>query len=177
MEEMIAKRYVKALKNAFNVSELAEVGVVFNALAGEFKNPKFSQIMGNPNVTKNQKLAILLDATKAVESKELNNFIHLLVEEHRINVIPAISQIIEKEIAKINNTYSGIVYSNGDIDSATLSELGSGISKKINSNITLKFIKNDFDGVKMKIEDLGLEIDFSKSRINTQIIEHILKAI
>ena len=38
-------------------------------------------------------------------------------------------------------------------------------------------MKNDFDGVKMKIEDLGLEIHFSKSRINSQIIEHIAKAI
>ena len=85
--------------------------------------------------------------------------------------------IYKKEIAKINNTYTGIVYSNSDIDATTLNELGSGISKKINSNVTLQFVKNDFDGVKMQIEDLGLEIDFSKSRINTQIIEHILKAI
>ena len=177
MEAIIAKRYVKALKNSFSNSELAQVSVFFNALAEGFKNPKFSQIMDNPNVTKSQKLDILLDATKSVESKELNNFIHLLVDENRINVIPEISFVIEQEIAKINNTYSGVVYSNGDIDATTLSELGSGISKKINSNITLKFVKNDFDGVKMEIEDLGLEIDFSKSRINTQIIEHILKAI
>ena len=177
MEAMIAKRYVKALKNSFSSSELAEVSAVFIALTDGFKSPKFSQIMSNPDVTKSQKLNILLDATKSVESKELNNFIHLLVEENRINVIPAISFAIEQELAKINNTYTGVVYSNGDIDAATLSELGSGISKKINSNVTLKFVKNDFNGVKMEIEDLGLEIDFSKSRINTQIIEHILKAI
>ena len=177
MKELIAKRYVKALKSSFIGSELVEIGAVFTVLAGEFKYSKFSQIMDNPNVSKSQKLDILLSAISSVESKELNNFIHLLVDENRINVIPTISYVIQKEIAKINNTYTGVIYSNGDIDTATLNELGSGISQKINSKITLMFIKNDFDGVKMKIEDLGLEIDFSKSRINTQIIEHILKAI
>jgi F-type H+-transporting ATPase subunit delta len=91
MEAIIAKRYVKALKNSFSSTELVQVSVLFNALTDGFKNPKFSQIMDNPNVTKSQKLDILLDATKSVESKELNNFIHLLVEENRINVIPAIS--------------------------------------------------------------------------------------
>ena len=133
--------------------------------------------MENPNVAKSQKLDILLDATKSVESKELNSFINLLVEQNRINVIPALSKVIKKEIAKINNSYSGVVYSNNDIEQTTLNELSSEISKKIDSNITLSFVKNDFDGIKMKVEDLGIEIDFSKSRINTQIIEHILKAI
>lgn len=177
MEELIAKRYVKALKNIFNADELAAVGSVFETIADEFKNEKYSQVMENPNVAKSQKLDILLDATKSVESKELNSFINLLVEQNRINVIPALSKVIKKEIAKINNSYSGVVYSNNDIEQTTLNELSSEISKKIDSNITLSFVKNDFDGIKMKVEDLGIEIDFSKSRINTQIIEHILKAI
>jgi F-type H+-transporting ATPase subunit delta len=177
MEELIAKRYVKALKNVFDSSELAEVSEVLSILATEFEKTKMSQIIDNPNVAKSQKLEILLDATKSVESKKLNNFIQLLVEHKRVNLIPALSIVMKKEIAKINNTYTGVVYSNSDIDATTLNELGSGISQKINSNVTLQFVKNDFDGVKMQIEDLGLEIDFSKSRINTQIVEHILKAI
>lgn len=177
MEELIAKRYVKALKNSFNNDEFVGVGAVFNTLAGEFKSLKYSQIMDNPNVSKSQKLDILLDAVKSVESNKLNNLIHLLVEENRVSIIPALAKIIQKEISKINNTYNGVVYSNSDIDATVLSELSSGISKKIDSNITLEFVKNDFDGIKMKVEDLGIEIDFSKSRINTQIIEHILKAI
>lgn len=177
MEELIAKRYVKALKNIFNSDELVTVCSVFDALTDEFKNLKYSQIMDNPNVAKSQKLDILLDSVKSVESKELNSFINLLVEHNRINIIPALAKVIKKEIAKINNSYNGVVYSNSDIDATTLKELSSGISKKIDSNITLEFVKNDFDGIKMKVEDLGIEIDFSKSRINTQIIEHILKAI
>lgn len=177
MKELIAKRYVKALKNSFDANQFAEVEAIFEVLAQEFKNKKFTQIMGNPHIAKNEKLNILLDAVKSVESNNLNNFIKLLAEENRLDVIPELSCALKKEIAKINNTYAGVVYSNSDIDSLELSNLSAGISEKINSNITLKFVKNDFNGVKMIIDDLGLEIDFSKSRINAQIIEHVLKAI
>ena len=41
MEELIAKRYVKALKNIFNADELAAVGSVFETIADEFKNESF----------------------------------------------------------------------------------------------------------------------------------------
>jgi F-type H+-transporting ATPase subunit delta len=177
MKELIAKRYVKALKSSFDANQLAEVAAIFEVLAQEFKSSKFTQIMGNPHVAKNEKLNILLDAVKSVGSSSLNNFIKLLAEENRLDVIPELSCALKKEIANINNTYAGVVYSNTEIDAITLNNLSAGISKKINSNITLEFIKNDFDGVKMMIDDLGLEIDFSKSRINTQIVEHILKAI
>ncbi|WP_345993788.1 F0F1 ATP synthase subunit delta [Sulfurimonas sp. HSL-1716] len=177
MEELIAKRYSKALKNIFSSDELVVVDVVFETLADEFKNLKYSQIMESPNVAKSQKRDILLDSVKSAESQKLNSLIDLLVEHNRIDIIPALSKVIKKEIAKINNSYNGVVYSNSDIDGTVLKELSAGISKKIDSNITLEFVKNDFDGIKMKVEDLGIEIDFSKSRINTQIIEHILKAI
>ena len=32
-------------------------------------------------------------------------------------------------------------------------------------------------GIKVEVEDLGIEINFSKSRLNMQLVEHILKAI
>ena len=58
-----------------------------------------------------------------------------------------------------------------------LKELGDGLGKKFDSKITLSYIKSNFDGIRVDVEDLGIEISFSKSRINKQIVEHILKAI
>ena len=177
MEELIAKRYVKALKTVFTNEELAEVGSVFDVLAQEFKNEKYTQIIDNPHIAKSKKLEILLDAVKSVKSIKLNNLMHLLVDENRVGIIPAIALVIKKELAKIHNSYNGTVYSSSEIDAGTLTQLSEGISKKIDSKVTLDFVKNDFDGIKMEVEDLGIEIDFSKSRINTQMIEYILKAI
>jgi len=174
MEELIAKRYIKAIKNSSNMEDMA---VVFDTLAQSFKDDKFIQVIDNPNVSSTDKSEILLEAVSSANSNEINNLIKLLVENKRINIIPAIAQEIKKDIAKTSKTYEGVIYSDSDIDDKLIADLSSGLSRKFDSTITLVFIKNDFNGIKVNVDDLGIEINFSKTRINNQIIEHIIKAI
>jgi F-type H+-transporting ATPase subunit delta len=177
MEELIAKRYIKAIKDSSGIDSMESMTSVFSALAESFNDEKFVNIINNPNVSTDDKLSILLDAVKATDSKELNNLIKLIVENGRINVIPAIAEEMRKDVANTTKTYDGIVYSDSDIDAKVVQDLSDGLSKRFDSKITLKFIKNDFDGIKVDVEDLGIEINFSKTRIDSQIIEHIVKAI
>ena len=177
MEELIAKRYVKAIKDSSGVGSMEDVTSVFSALAESFKDDKFIKIIDNPNVASDDKLNILLDAVKSADSNEVNNLIKLIVENGRINIIPAMAEEMRKDLAKSTKTYNGLVYSDSEIEASVMQELSEGLSKKFDSTITLDFIKDDFDGIKVNVEDLGVEINFSKTRINTQIIEHIVKAI
>jgi len=177
MEELIAKRYIKALKGTTDTASLEVISSVLSALAASFKNFQFVQIVNNPNVSKNEKEAMLLAAVASAKSTAVENLIKLLVENNRINIIPALAEVMRKDIANTTKTYSGVVYSDQDIDAKVIEQLSSNISSKLNSKITLTFVKNDFNGIKVDVEDLGVEIDFSKSRINGQITEHILKAI
>jgi len=177
MEELIAKRYIKAIKNSSDVATLEIMSEIFSVLAESFKNDKFVQIIDSPDVSLDQKSNILLDAVKSAESKEVENLIKLLVENNRLNIIPAIAEVMRKDLATTNKTYSGVVYSDSDIDDKIMQDLSNGLSKKFDSSISLSFVKNDFNGIKVGIEDLGVEINFSKSRINSQMIEHIVKAI
>lgn len=177
MEELIAKRYIKAIKNSSDVATLEIMSEIFSVLAESFKNDKFVQIIDSPDVSLDQKSNILLDAVKSAESKEVENLIKLLVENNRLNIIPAIAEVMRKDLATTSKTYSGVVYSDSDIDDKIMQDLGNGLSKKFDSSISLSFVKNDFNGIKVGIEDLGVEINFSKSRINSQMIEHIVKAI
>jgi F-type H+-transporting ATPase subunit delta len=177
MEELIAKRYIKAIKNSSNFTSMEEMTVVFTALAESFKDDKFVQIIDSQSISLSQKSEILLEAVKPANSNEVNNLVKLLVENKRINIIPAIAEQMKKDIAHTSKTYNGIIYSDTDIDSKVIAELSSGLSKKFDSTITLTFIKNNFDGIKVNVEALGIEINFSKTRINSQIIEHIVKAI
>ena len=64
MEELIAKRYIKALKEGSDIESMQNMTVVFSALAEAFKDAKFVQIIDNPNVSKEQKLEILLELNK-----------------------------------------------------------------------------------------------------------------
>jgi F-type H+-transporting ATPase subunit delta len=177
MEELIAKRYLKAIKQNSTTESINIMASVFSVLAKSFKDERFNQIINNPDVSKNQKLEILLSAVKSAASKDIENLIRLLVEKNRINIIPAIAEIIRKDIAKTSKSYIGIVYSDSDIDGKVIDGLSSGLGNRFNSKISLRFVKNDFNGIKVDVEDLGIEISFSKSRINNQIIEHIAKAI
>jgi len=177
MEELIAKRYVKALKSSADLESMKNMTNIFNELAKSFKNDKFIQIIDNPNVDVKDKTTILLDAVKEAKSNKINNFIKLLVENKRINIIPAIASELKKDIANSTKTYEGVVYSDTNIDTKLIEDLSSGLSKKFNSTISLVPVKNDFNGIKVDVEGLGIEINFSKDRIDSQIIDHIIKAI
>ncbi len=177
MEELIAKKYIKAVKNSLDVESMENMSSIFFTLAESFNDPKFVQIIESPNISKDQKQVILLDAVKSADSSEINNLIKLLVEHNRLNIIPAIAEVMRKDIADTTKTYIGTIYSDSDIDTKVLKDLSSGLSSKFDSTISLNFIKNDFNGIKVNVEDLGVEINFSKTRINSQIIEHIVKAI
>jgi len=177
MSELVAKRYIKALKSEMDDKALSIVCEIFSELALSFKNEKFVNVMSNPSINSSDKTNILLDAVKSAKSEHVNNFIKLLGENKRFDVIPSLAKALKKDIAQSTKTYIGVVYSDSDIDAKVIKNLGDGLGKKYDSKITLDFVKNEFDGVKVDVEDLGIEINFSKSRIDDQIIEHIVKAI
>jgi F-type H+-transporting ATPase subunit delta len=177
MEELIAKRYIKALTKDVEIESVKNMTTVFSALAEAFNDTKFDAIFNNPDVSIADKQAILLDAVKAANSERINNFIKLIVENKRISVIPAISVELQKSVANSTKTYSGVVYSDSDIDTKVINELSDGLSKRFDANISLDSVKNDFNGIKVGVESLGVEINFSKERIDSQIIDHIIKAI
>ena len=177
MEELIAKRYIKALKKSSDVESMQNMTLIFSAISESFNDEKFLNIINNPDVSADQKSEILLSAVKSADSKDVENLIKLLAEHNRINIIPAIAEVMRKDVAATSKNYSGVIYSDSDIDSKVIADLSSGLGKRFDSNISLEFIKNDFNGIKVDVQDLGVEINFSKSRINKQIVEHIIKAI
>ncbi len=176
MKELIAKRYIKALKSG-SMKSFEETASFFSSLAESFKDDKFIKIIDNPSISEKDKAEILLAAASSAKSNKINNLIKLLAEHKRINIIPAIALGMKKELANSRKTYQGFIYSDNAIDKKLISELSVGLSKKLDATISLTFIKNDFDGIKVNVEDLGVEINFSKARINSQLIEHIVKAI
>ncbi len=177
MEELIAKKYIKALKTNSDLESLQTISEIFSVLSESFSDEKFVNVIENPHVNMSDKAEILLAAVKPASSDVLNNFIKLLVEHKRIGIIPAIADELKKYIADSTKTYGGVIYSDSDIDAKVITDLSNGLNKKFDSTISLDFIKNDFNGIKVEVEGLGVEINFSKDRIDSQIIEHIIKAI
>ena len=177
MAALVAKRYVSALLDGENAEGMASLLAVFEALTTQFDNEKFVDIISSPSIAASVKEEILLAAVASLKSDKVNNFLKLLAEKNRFELIPEITNQLSKEMAVVNNAYTGSVLSDVDMDAKTVKSLSEGLSKKIDANITLEFVKTDFDGIKVEVEDLGIELNFSKERINSSLIDHILKAI
>ena len=177
MAALVAKRYVKALLDGENAEGMATLLAVFEALSTQFDNEKFVDIISSPSIVASAKEEILLAAVASLKSDKINNFLKLLAEKNRFELIPEITKQLSKEMAVVNNAYTGSILSDVDMDAKTVKSLSEGLSKKVDANISLEFVKTDFDGIKVEVEDLGIELNFSKERINSSLIDHILKAI
>ena len=55
MEELVAKRYVKALVEGSDVASMEAMSDVFSVLSDSFKDEKFVNVVTNPNVTSEDK--------------------------------------------------------------------------------------------------------------------------
>jgi len=77
----------------------------------------------------------------------------------------------------MNNTYVGVVYTNEELSKDYVSSIEKQFSKKFDVKLSLSQNVCDYDGIKVDIDGLGVEISFSKERLKTQMIDHILQAV
>ena len=117
------------------------------------------------------------DIYKNIEDIPKPRWIKLLGENKRLDIIPSIVEELNNQLSVINNNYSGVIYTNNELKKADVKAIAVQFSKKFEVNLTLEQNVCDYDGIKVDIDGLGVEISFSKDRLRTQMIEHILKAV
>ncbi len=88
-----------------------------------------------------------------------------------------IAKDLNIQLAKMNNNYIGVVYTNQELSSDYISSIEKQFSKKFDVKLSLSQNVCDYDGIKVDIDGLGVEISFSKDRLKSQLIDHILKAV
>jgi len=107
----------------------------------------------------------------------LTNFIKILGENKRLDLIPAIAKVLNAELQKASNKYEGIVKSAKALDDKELGKLEQTLAKYTGSEISLKQEKSDLDGLRVSVDDLGIEVNFSKQRVKEQLIDFIKKSL
>jgi len=176
MSDVVAKKYTRAVIESFKESELREFVETIGEVESAFKSSKFREIISSstiPNAKKGEFVMSLLQT----KNEKFRNFFKLLTENKRLNLIPEISSGLKQEILRMNNEYSGKVYSKNEIGKDELKNLEEKFSKKFNSTIHLEAVKSDYNGIKIDIEELGVEISFSIDRLKSKMSEYILKAL
>jgi len=177
MEQLIAKRYVKALMASMNDKEIEKASRAIASIAAAFEDEKFAGIMASPEVRKEKREELVVSLLGEKADKKLVNFLKVLGVHNRFALIPQIARQLEKELQHRANRYEGVVESAVEIDEKLLKELESSLSKYADASIVLKPVKSERDGIRVMVEDLGLEASFSKERVASDMISHILKAL
>lgn len=176
MNDLIAKRYVKALLDGRDVKSATAICNDLKAVSIAFDDEKFISIIASSEVKSSEKVNLVISFVEN-SGDDLKNFIKLLGTNKRLELIPDIVTDLEAKIAIMNNSYTGVVYTNNELSSDYMSSIEAQFSKKFNVNLSLSQNVCDYDGIKVDIDSLGVEISFSKERLKSQMIDHILKAV
>ena len=176
MNDLVAKRYVKALIDGRDNQVINSISGNLNTISSVFCDEKFISIITSPEVADNAKVDLIISLVDSTDGI-FKNFIKLLGEKRRLSLLPIIAKELNTQIAKMNNNYIGVVYTNQVLSNDYVSSIEEQFSKKFNVKLSLTQNVCDYDGIKVDIDGLGVEISFSKERLKSQLIDHILKAV
>ena len=176
MSNLIAKRYVKALIDGRDLEAVSTILNELGGIASAYSQEKFLSIISSTEVTPDAKEELILSFVDNC-SDTTKNLIKVLKENKRLDMVADIAEELAKEVAVMKNSYEGVVYTNNELSNDYMASLEEKFSSKF--GIELKLVQNicDYDGIKVDIDGLGVEIGFSKDRLKTQMIDHILKAV
>jgi F-type H+-transporting ATPase subunit delta len=175
MVETLAKKYNRALVDGKDVTLIERYSEQLKSIASAFSDEKFNTIISSGDVATSDKVNLIVSFVEADDN--MKNFITLLGKNRRLDIIPAIACEMNKYISELTKKYTGIVVSNEALETSYVKSLEEKFAAKFDVNLTLENKVTDFDGVKVEIDGLGIEIGLSNDRLRTQMIEHILKAV
>ncbi len=171
---MIVDKYVKALLLSLNENEVVEVYKAVAKLSLVAKEPKFILLVKSPLLTVDEKVDFL-SKTAECENSKFKNFLRILIENKRIDLIKEIYKKLYAEVSKMFNTYAGTVI--GKVSEDTLKAIEDKLSKEFNATIKLKLKDEDLKGIKVLVDVLDVEIAVVEDRIKQNLIDTIIKAI
>lgn len=175
MEELIAKRYAKAFSSA--KKDLKQSLKLLNILSEAICDDKIQKVLASPVVPNQQKTQLLLSVLHDTSDTMLINFIKILGENKRLELIPVITKVLNADEQKASNVYQGTLKSKEALDEKALDSLETTLKKYTGSNIKLIQQKSELDGMRVSVDDLGIEVNFSKQRVKEQLIDFIKKSL
>ncbi len=175
MEELIAKRYAKALSSVSK--DISTVTDVLNILSSAISTPKVKSTLTSPIISSDKKTEMILSTLGNDADSILVNFIKILGENKRLDLIPAIAKVLNADLQKVANKYEGVLSSKEILDDRALNKLEETLKKYTGSSIKLTQEKSDLDGLRVAVDDLGIEVNFSKQRVKEQLIDFIKKSL
>jgi F-type H+-transporting ATPase subunit delta len=178
MEELIAKRYVNALVDSTSKKERADFSKILLGMADAFSDEKVTEMLTSPLVANEQKTSLVLESLGEDTNIKLLNFIKIIGENGRLDLLPTIAKVLKQAIQKETNKYEGVVTASTKLKAEELKDLQASLTKYTDgANVKLTQEISDIEGIKVTVDDLGIEVNFSKQRVKEQLIDFITKSL
>lgn len=175
MEEIIAKKYANALIDIHPIKKLKDIHASLDSISQAFSVDKCKEIIYSPYVSKKDKEKFVLSLLD--DDKDIKSFINVLAQNDRLDLIPFVTKALVKHFMSSEKTYEAILYTAKELDSASVTKIAENLSKKLGVVLTITQSIVQIDGIKLVVEDLGVEISFLKERFLDNLKDHILKSI
>lgn len=179
MKELIAKRYAKALVEAIGEAKIPLALEWLKRGEEAFKSEDFVDVILSPQIPKtlkSQAVIGILEAGKGSGETKLVNLIKVLAERNRLELLPNICKELERFLAKSRNEYVATLTLKEAFDEKTLKAIETMLAKKLQAKLVLSQKEENLEGVRLVVEDLGIEVSFLRDRFVNDLRNHILRA-
>ncbi|ADV45714.1 F0F1 ATP synthase subunit delta [Nitratifractor salsuginis] len=177
MKELIAKRYAKALSEIVGVEKLPEILATLEALESLFSREETEEILRSPLVSRDEKYRLFIEPLKGKIDENLFRLLEIMNEKGRLDLLPTLTGILDREIKRIENHYSGTVEADKKLPKKKMESLEKVLSRYSGAKIDLKQSDKTCDGLKVAVDDLGLELNVSRARIKSELLDFIQRAL
>ena len=177
MEELIAKRYAKALMEISKSDDLENIVQSLQDISSSLNEEKIKELVSNPLISKDKKFENLIAPLKDKIDDNLYKLLAIMSDENRLSLVPTLAEILSYEMKMASNSFEGTISSDGTLEEDDIKKLEERLSQYTGATIQLKDSDKKIDGIKVEVNDLGIELSYSKDRVKADLLAFIQQGL
>jgi F-type H+-transporting ATPase subunit delta len=177
MEELIAKRYAKALMDLCDEKALGDIIASLQEFSTTLESEKAQEIVANPLIASRVKFETLVAPMKGKIDEKLYRLLEIMSENGRLDLVPELASILEYERKLASKSFVGKIESDATLADEDIKRLEKRLSEYSGAKIVLEKGAQREDGLRVEVEDLGIELSYSKERVKADLLAFIQQAL
>ena len=156
----IARPYAQAMFDvACGKGDLAKTSDALTIASAIAQDAAFSSILDNPHTASDKLAELMIGVVGDKATKEVNNFIKVMAENRRLDVMPEVSELFKQYKATEESTVNAEVISATKLTAAQQKQIASKLKQRLGREVTLQcsIDENIIGGAIIRAGDLVID--------------------
>lgn len=171
-DSILSKKYSNALCDGAKREEVANYISILSSYKDVLASKECRSKILNPFITKEDKMAFF-----KCDDVKVTRVVEMLAEINHLDILTNIYEDVSLAYNKLIKKFKGVIHSKDGVNKSDITEIEKRLSKYLDKEIELEYVKDDYNGVKVVVDDLFLEVSFSLNKIRDSLVSHVLKAV